>query len=103
MDCPRGQLTKLSASQGERVVEVPMDRLAELALSATCSGVSTRAAQETEASVHVIGVELTVELSREYIREELIVFFDLRSFRFTQARRLLTYAGEATQVTRVLL
>jgi hypothetical protein len=103
MECPRGRLTKLSARRSAHVVEVPMDRLDDLALPATCSGVSTRAARESEASDDVIGVELTVELSREYIREELIVFFDLKSFRFTKARRLLTYAGGETQVTRVLL
>ncbi len=80
-----------------------MERLAELGLPKSCSGVSTRASLETESSVDVIGVELEVELSREYIREELLIFLDLKSFSFTQARRLLTYPGETTQVTRVVL
>jgi len=103
MECPRGKLTRLSAARGEQVVEAPMDHLATLSISESCSGVSTRASHETEGSTVVTGVELRIELSREYIREELWVSFDLKSFEFTGAQRLLTYPGESTQVTRVQL
>jgi hypothetical protein len=101
MDCPRGRLTRLSASSENRIAELPVEQLATLDLPDSCSGVKTRASREEEGSPDVVGVELEIELSREYIREELIVFFDLRGFKFTQARRLLTYAGESTQLTRV--
>lgn len=103
LDCPGGKLTRLSARRGEQVAEAPIERLAALSLPDSCSGVTTRAARESEGSSEIVGVELTVELSREYIREELLIFFDVRSFAFTAARKLLTYPGEETQVTRAQL
>jgi hypothetical protein len=103
MECPRGKLTRLSATRGQQVADVPMDRLAELSIPESCSGISSRASIETEGSRDVIGVELTVELSREYINEKLLISFDVKSFKFTQARRLLTYPPEDSQDTRIQL
>lgn len=80
-----------------------MERLAELSLSSTCSGVSTRAMRAEEGVGKMLGVELTVELSHEYVVEELVIFFDVQKFQFTRARRLLTYPGENVRVTRVEL
>jgi hypothetical protein len=103
MDCPNGKLTRLTATRGAQVAEFPMDRMPELGLTGTCSGVSTIAGLETEGLPTVITVELRVKLSREYILEELWISLDLQSFKFSRAQRLLTYPGENTQVTKVPL
>lgn len=101
MACPKGRLTRLSASSGDDIAHLPIDRLAELELSESCSGISTLAVPETEGSTNVIAIELRIELSREYIREELLVFFDPKSFKFTNARHLVSRGGEPMQATRV--
>lgn len=103
MECPGGRLTRLSAIRGQQVAEFPVDRLAGIPISPSCSGVSTRAALEEEGSANVIGVELTVQLSHEYVNEELWVFFDLRSFRFAQARWMQWIPGKPAQIERVQL
>lgn len=101
MECPGGVLTRLSAARGTQVADLAMERLAELSLSKTCSGVSTRASLKEEGSREVVGIELTVELSHEYVVEELVISFDLQSFRFKQAMRTFHHAGDETQVTRI--
>lgn len=103
MDCPDGVLTRLSATQGELTAHLPMERLKELSLSRTCSGVTTRAMRADEGTGEMLGIELTIELSQGYVVEELVVFFDLPRFQFTKARRLLTYPAEEVQVSRVSL
>jgi hypothetical protein len=69
----------------------------------TCAGASTRAEIEEEGSRTITGIRLDVELSHEYIVEELWITFDLQRFRFTKAMHLKTYAGQPTEVKRVEL
>lgn len=101
MECPEGRLTRLSAARAQQVAHLAMERLAELSLSKTCSGVSTRASLKEEGSREAVGVELTVELSHEYVVEELWISFDLQSFQFKKAMHVMTYPGEKSEVTRI--
>lgn len=101
MECPGGVLQKLSAVRGQQVAELPISRLAALSLSPTCAGASTRAEMEEEGSRTIKGLTWQVQLSHEYIVEELWIAFDLQRFEFTEARHLMTYPGEATEVKRV--
>ncbi len=103
MECPGGVLKKLSAVRGQQVAELPLSRLAALSLSPTCAGASTRAEMEEEGSRTITGLTWQVQLSHEYIVEELWIAFDLQRFEFTEARHLVTYPEEATDVKRVNL
>lgn len=103
MECPKGALTRLTATRGDQVADFPIERLSELSPSKTCSGVSTRAAHADEGLGELLAIELTVELSHEYIIEQLLISFDPRRFAFTEAMRQLTYPLEQTQVTRIKL
>lgn len=103
MECPGGKLTRLSAARAQQVAHLAMERLAELSLSKTCSGVSTRKMLEDEGSRQVTGVELKVLFSHEYVVEELWISFDLQSFEFTDAMRVFTLPEESSQITRVKL
>ena len=103
MECPEGALTRLSAALGQRTANLPIERLAELSPSHECSGVTTRASREDEGTGKLLATELMVELSHGYAVERLQITFDVHSFEFTKAMRLLTYPGEPTQVTRVEL
>jgi hypothetical protein len=103
MECPEGALTRLAATRGDQVAQLAIDRLSELSLSKTCSGVSTRVSRAEEGLGEALAIELTVELSHEYVVEKLWISFDLQNFKFAEAMRLLTYPDEQTQVTRIKL
>jgi hypothetical protein len=103
MECPEGVLSRLTATRGDQAAHFPIERLSELSLSKACSGVSTRASRAEEGLGKTVAIELTVELSHEYIVEQLRISFDPQRFEFTEAMRLLTYPGEQTQVTRIKL
>jgi|GEM_PF-6085191 hypothetical protein len=103
MECPEGALSRLTATRGDQTAHFPIERLSELSLSKACSGVSTRASRAEEGLGKTVAIELTVELSHEYIVEQLRISFDPQRFEFTEAMRLLTYPGEQTQVTRIKL
>lgn len=103
MECPGGELTRLSAVRGQQVAHLEVERLAELSLSKTCSGVSTRASLKEESSSEVVAIKLTVEFSHEYIVEDLQITFDLQSFKFKEAMRTFTVPEEQSQVTRIKL
>jgi len=79
-----------------------MERIAELSIPESCSGIFTEASIE-EASAVVTGVDLTIELSREYVNEKLFISFDLQRFKFTKARHLLTYPPEEAQDKKIQL
>ena len=102
MQCPGGELTRLSAARAQQVAHLAVERLAELSLSKTCSGVSTRALKD-EGSSEIDGIELTVEFSHEYVIEKLWISFDLQSFKFKEVMRTFTYPEEKSQVTRIKL
>lgn len=103
MDCPDGKLTRLSAARGQQVANFPVERLSQWELVGRCSGVSTNVERESEGSSNVSAIVLTVKLSQEYVMEELWITLDPNSLQFTEARWLLTYPGETTQVKRVSL
>jgi hypothetical protein len=103
MECPRGSLTRFFATLGERMAALPLEQLATLSLSSTCSGVITRASRDNEGTGMLVAIELTVELSHEYVVEQLRITFDARKFKFTQAIHLVTYPEEQTQVNRIEL
>ena len=103
MECPRGKLTRLSATRGKLVAYASMERIAELSIPESCSGIFGEVSTETEGSAEVTEIDLTIELSREYINEQLFLSFDLQSFKFTQARHLLTYPPEEAQDKRIQL
>jgi hypothetical protein len=103
MECPGGVLRRLSATRGGQAAELPMSQLAALSLSKTCAGAATRAMLADEGSQTITGISLRVQLSHEYILEELQITFDLQSFRFTQAMHTKSYAGDPAEVTRMQL
>jgi len=93
LECPEGKVARLSATQRQHTAVFPVNRLSELGVTGVCSGAYTLKEED--------GISLVINLSQEYTREELWIFLNLKTMKFTAAQRWLTESGSNTVIKKL--
>ena len=95
LKCPGGKLTSLKATRGKQSATLPVAQLSKFKLPTTdgCSGVSTSQVLLSEADTVPVGLNLTIDFSREYTEENLLIYLDLKAFQFTNVQHSVGDVG----------